>query len=386
MKKPLLIVIIILVVILILPGIKFFGWTFREKKPMNVIIIDKTSSTVDREKHKSLTWILTNDRVVKKTNRSSYSFRKDYFGFVTKRPLREKKWDKADLRLANVFKFADSCDVLYIADTYGVYFNDWYTGINKSRRSRKLYGGINSVDFLYIKEMHDRNKLVILEYNTFDYPTPDLERWKITTQMLGIKFNGWTGKYFSSLDTASNPDFPIWMTTMYRKEYRQPWTFKKPGVVFIRDRDIIVLEEGTHLKSAIPFIMTDTVYSAKYGVANKVSFEGWFDVIEPLNNTVVSRFNLETTTAGDSLLYENFLSNEFPAVITDTTSHRTFYFSGDFATNKIQYWTARLKGIEKLKGVLYSDKIDDPRRFFWLYYRPLINGILNEYRNSQKTK
>lgn len=222
MKKPLLVVIIILVVILALPAFKFFQWSFKTKKPMNIIIIDKTSSTIDREKHKSLTWALTNNRIVKKTNKSSYSYKKDYFGFMPKRPLREKKWDRVDLRLANVFKFADSCDVLYVADTYGVYFNDWYTGINKSRRSRKLYGGTNSVDFLYIKEMHDRNKLVILEYNTFDYPTPDLEKWKITSQLLGIKYNGWTGKYFASLDTTSDRDFPVWMTGMYRKEYGKP--------------------------------------------------------------------------------------------------------------------------------------------------------------------
>jgi hypothetical protein len=352
---------------------------------MNVIIIDKTSSTVDREKHKSLTWIMTNDRIVKKTNKSSYSFRKDYFGFVLKRPLREKKWDKVDLRLANVFKFADSCDVLYVADTYGVYFNDWYTGINKSRRSRKLYGGTNSVDFLYIKEMCDRNKLVILEYNTFDYPTPDLEKWKITSQLLGIKFDGWTGKYFSSLDTTSNPDFPIWMTGMYRKEYSRPWTFTRPGVVLIRDRDIIVLEEGTHLKSALPYIITDSITCAKYGVIKEVAFEGWFDIIDPMNNSVVSKFKLETTAAGDTLLYENYLSGEFPAIITNA-SQRTYYFSGDFATNKIQYWTARLEGIEKLKGVVYTEKPDDPRRFFWLFYRPLLDGILGDYYNTLKKK
>jgi hypothetical protein len=385
MKKPLLIVIIILVVILALPALKFFQWSFKAKKPMNVIIIDKTSSTVDREKHKSLTWIMTNDRIVKKTNKSSYSFRKDYFGFVPKRPLREKKWDKLDLRLANVFKFADSCDVLYVADTYGVYFNDWYTGINKSRRSRKLYGGTNSVDFLYIKEMCDRNKLVILEYNTFDYPTPDLEKWKITSQLLGIKFDGWTGKYFSSLDTTSFPDFPIWMTGMYRKEYSKPWTFKKAGIVLIRDRDIIVLEEGTHLKSALPHIITDSITCAKYGVIKEVAFEGWFDIIDPMNNSVVSKFKLETTAAGDTLLYENYLSREFPAIITNT-SQRTYYFSGDFATNKITHWTARLEGIEKLKGVVYTEKPDDPRRFFWLFYRPLLDGIFGDYYNTLKKK
>lgn len=393
MKKPLRIVIIILVVILALPAISLIRWTFQAKKPMNVLILDKTSSTLAREKHRSLTWFLTNDRFVKKTNKQSYSLRKDYFGFVPKRPIREHLWDKADLRLSNVLKFADTCDVIYVADTYGVYMNDWFKGINKSRKSRKLYGGINTIDFLTIKEMHERNRLVILEYNTFDYPTPELEKWKITTQILGVNFDGWTGKYFNSLDTAAkeNKDFPIWMTAMYRKEYRQPWKFTKPGVVFLRDKDIIVLEEGTHLKSAIPYIVTDSAYCAKFGVAEKVAFDGWFDVIDPIANNVVSKFQLETTPAGDTLLFENAITtglsgNEFPAVICDTVNQRTFYFSGDFATNNIPYWISRFKGVDKLKGILYSDKISDPRRFFWLYYKPLMNGIFTDYYKAINVK
>jgi len=122
----------------------------------------------------------------------------------------------------------DKSDALYYTDTYGVFFNDWYKGINKSRRSRRLYGGLNNTDYLYIMEMQNRDKLCILEYNAFDYPTPDLERYK-TKERLGIEFGGWTGKYFHTLDTAAkgNEEFPIWMTGMYRKQYHKPGTFQK---------------------------------------------------------------------------------------------------------------------------------------------------------------
>ena len=93
--------------------------------------------------------------------------------------------------------------MLYIiADTYGVFFNDWWTGINKSRKSRKLYGGLNNNDFLLLKEMKDRNKLIIMEYNSFDFPTAQFESVR-TQEKLGIVFSGWSGKYFSSLDTTS---------------------------------------------------------------------------------------------------------------------------------------------------------------------------------------
>lgn len=382
MKKPLLIVIIILAVILFLPAVSFVRWAFQEKKPLGIYILDKTVPTLERDHHRSLTWILNNERFVKKNNRS-YSFRKDYFGFFPTRPLRDRNWQQNGIKLMEIPDMVSKTDVMYYADTYGVYFNDWWQGISNNRRSRKLYGELNNNDNLFFSGMQDKNKLCILEYNSFDYPTIDLFRYK-TELRLGIGWGGWIGKYFSSLDTAAKTkeNFPPWMTAMYRKEYRKPWTFTKPGVVLVKDRDIIVLEQGTHLKSALPFITTDSVFRKKFELPVKIEFQGWFDVIDPLKSKVISKFNLETTPAGDTLLFENFLSKQFPAITTDTTNQRTYYFSGDFATNNVPFWISRFKGIEKLKVILYTDKPEDPRRFFWLFYRPLINGIFSDYYNT----
>lgn len=383
MKKTLLIVGIILVVIVALPVINLIRWTFQSKKPMDIILVDKTVPTLERDHHKSFNWVLTNERFVKKESKSSYSYKKDYYGFYPLRPLRENNWDKNDYRLTDVINLAEKNDAVYFADTYGVFFNDWFRGINKSRKSRKLYGGFNNNDFLLLKEMKDRNKLIILEYNAFDYPTSQYDAYR-TQEKLGITFSGWKGKYFSALDTTA-PEFPIWMTAMYRKEYKKPWSFTKPGIVILKEKDIIVLEEGTHLKNSIPQIVTDSAYSEKYGVPSTVGFDKWFDIIDPQQNKIVSKFHIETSDLGDTLLTSNGIDNEFPAVIQDATE-RIYYFSGDFSYQDIPYWTSRFKGVEKLKGVLYSDKPEDTRRFFWLYYRPLIDGIFTNYYNSLEKK
>jgi hypothetical protein len=384
MKKSLLIVVIILAVILALPVINLIRWTFQSKKPMSIILVDKTVPTLERVNHKSFDWILTNERFVKKDKMSSYSYKKDYYGFIPTRPLREKKYTSNTYRLADVIKLAEKTDAAYFADTYGVFFNDWYKGINKSRKSRLLFGGLNNTDFLLIKEMKDRNRLIILEYNSFGYPTAKFDSYRIQ-EKLGLTFSGWTGKYFSSLDTTGE-DFPIWMTAMYRKQYKKPWSFTKPGIVLITEKEIIVLEEGTQLKNAMPHIVTDSAYCAKYGVPGSVAFDNWFDVIDPLQNNVISKFKFQTTSLGDTLLINNNLSNEFPAVVQEPVNKRIYYFSGDFANHDVPYITARFKGIDKLKGILYSDKPDDTRRFFWLYYRPLINGIFSDYYSSMNKK
>jgi len=167
MKKTLLIVVIILAVIIALPVINLIRWTFQSKKPIDIIIVDKSVPTLEREKHRSFNWILTNDRFVKKGSKSTYSYTKDYYGFSPQRPLRDKQWERNDYRLTDLINLAEKNDAVYFTDTYGVFFNDWYKGFNKSRKSRKLYGGLNNNDFLLIKEMKDRNKLIIMEYNSF---------------------------------------------------------------------------------------------------------------------------------------------------------------------------------------------------------------------------
>jgi len=384
MKKTLLIVFSILAVIFILPVINLIRWNFQEKKPIDIILVDKTVPTLERDHHKSFNWVLMNGRFVKKENHSSYSFKKDYYGFSPTRPLKEKQWVRNDYRLTDLINLAEKNDAVYFTDTYGVFFNDWYEGINKSRKSRKLYGGLNNNDFLLIKEMKDRNKLIILEYNSFDYPTAQFESVR-TQEKLGLTFSGWTGRYFSSLDSTSE-NFPIWMTSMYRKHFKKPWTFTKPGIVILREKEILVLEQGIHLKNAMPHIITDASVCSKYGLPESVAFDRWFDIIDPLENNTLSNFRIETTSIGDTLLSGSELVNMFPAVVQDSVSNRIYYFSGDFANNKIPYWTAKFEGVNKLRGLLYSEKPDDPRRFFWLYYRPLINGILTNYYESMKSK
>jgi hypothetical protein len=43
-------------------------------------------------------------------------------------------------------------------------------------------------------------------------------------------------------------------------------------------------------------------------------------------------------------------------------------------------------GVDKMKGLLYSKKPDDTRRFFWLYYKPLIEGIFGDYYDTMTAK
>lgn len=385
MKKALLIVVIILAVLLALPVINLLRWTFQTKKPMGIILVDKTVPRVDRVKHKSFYWIMTNDRYVKKEGKKSYSYVNDYYGFHPTRPLKEKQYNNVRYNMTQALReLPEANDAIYITDTYGVLVSDWYFALTPVRRSRKLEGALNGMDNNLIKEMKDRNKLVVIEYNAFDWPTGEFESYTLQNR-LGIEWSGWTGKYFESLDTTRK-NFPIWMTAMYRKQYKKPWSFSKSGVVLLRDKAIMVLEEGSMLKSSLPVIKTDSAYCAKWGLAETVGFDQWFDIIDPKANNVISKFNLNTTPEADTMLASYGLSNVFPAVIQEPSTQKTYYFSGDFCHIDIPYWTSRFMGVDKMKGLLYSKKENDVRRFFWLYYKPLIEGIFGDYYSAMDKK
>ncbi|MCX6333553.1 MAG: hypothetical protein NT092_04520 [Bacteroidia bacterium] len=384
MKKALLIVVIILAVLIALPVINLLRWTFQAKKPIGIVVVDKTVPNLEREKHKSFYWIMTNNRYVSKEKKSSFSL-KDYYGIHLTKPLKLKQYNNIRYNMTEALReLPESKDAIYVTDTYGVLFSDLFPALNPPRRSRKLEGALNGMDNNLIKEMKDRNKLVVLEYNTFDWPTGEYESFTIQKR-LGITWSGWTGKYFTTLDTTKK-DFPIWMTAMYRKQYKKPWIFTKPGVVFLKDKAIMVMEEGSFLTKALPVIVTDSAYCAKWGIAESVTFDQWFDIIDPMQNTVISKFRIATTPEADTMLAAYGLTNEFPAVIMDPAAQRTYYFSGDFCHLNIPYWTSRFMGVDKLKGFLYSKKQDDTRRFFWLYYKPLIEGVFGDYYTATEAK
>jgi hypothetical protein len=157
-------------------------------------------------------------------------------------------------------------------------------------------------------------------------------------------------------------------------------------VVLLRDRSIIVLEQGTDVNELPVQIVTDSAYCAKYNLPASIPFGEWFDIIEPRENIVISEFNLGTTALADTLLLTYGLDKSFPAVIQDPEFQTTYYFSGDFTTENIPVWTSMFKGADKLKGIFYSKKPDDFRRFFWLYYKPLVTGIMNDYYSSLSEK
>ncbi|HSH51460.1 MAG TPA: hypothetical protein VK982_07020, partial [Bacteroidales bacterium] len=348
-------------------------------KPLNIYILDKTVPTAGRTEHKSLVWLLNHHKFTQPDG-SFYNKNKDYYGFF---PLNTKtqEFDFKSLRIHEVQDAALNYDALYYADTYGVYYNEWYKNkANDTDISQKVYGGLNQNDYLLLKEMKKLNKLIITEFNLYNAPTSGLIREKVEN-MFGINWSGWTGKYFPSLDTSATGYFPEWIVNLYREQNNNQWPFKNAGIVLVHKfGTIAVLEYGTHLAEEIPFIISKPETEEKYGVPKKVYYPNWFDITTTdERNDILANFNLSVNARGDSLLKSYNLRPVFPAVIEHDGNYRFYYFGGNFAANAVNNNTAYFEGYIDLMALLTRNNYQSTKKFYRKFYYPLLSKIFNDY-------
>ncbi|MEE4198342.1 MAG: hypothetical protein V2I54_11915 [Bacteroidales bacterium] len=379
MNKKLLVLIIILALILSTLLGSWIVWYSKPDKPLNIFILDKTVPTVDRVEHKSLVWILNHNKYTKRDG-SSYEVNKDYYGFF---PLNTKsqEFDFKSLRIHEVQDAALDYDALYYADTYGVYYNEWYK--NKAQDtdiSQKVYGGLNQNDYLLLKEMKELKKLIITEFNLYNAPTSGLIREKVE-DLFGINWSGWTGKYFPSLDTASADYLPEWIVTLYKEQNDQQWPFTKAGIVLIHKfGTIAVLEQDNHLTEEIPWIISPPETVERFDVAEKVYYPHWFDItFSGDRNEVLANFKFSVNARGDSVLRSYNLRPIFPAVIEHTRNYQFYYFGGNFAANSVNNNTAYFEGFPELMGLLTRNNYKSTKEFYHKFYHPLMTKIFDNY-------
>lgn len=364
----------IIIVAFLLIGMKTM-WLIKEKKVLNAYILDKTVTRIDRHEHKSFSWILNNNKYVL-PNKKQYSHKADYFGFF---PInfKDEIFDLKSIRINEVEEYASNYDMLFYADCYGVYSFEWYKVSSKPIRSQKVYGGLNQNDYLLLKEMLDKGKLAIAEYNMFSTPTNALVRAK-TEELLGINWSGWTGKYFSTFDVSAKNGPPAWMQNLYGSQHLGVWPNKGSGIILINNDGLIeLLELENHLNSPIPIIKTNPESIERFNVSQNVIFEHWFEFIDPGNNLVHSNFTLDITPEGKEILTKIGLTEIFPAVI-EGIDLNYFYFCGNFSDNPAKMWTAKLAGGKWLNHFLNRFSNTNRARFYSEYYTPLIERILVE--------
>ena len=365
--KKILIGISGLLLLLLLP---LLVWWLQEDKPLKVAIIDKTVPTESYREHKGLSWILNHGRHSKEDG-ARYQAESDYFGFMPD----EKE---EDYQVRNIIDLDTNYDLIYLADTYGVYQEDlpWKDG--NDELSELVYGGLKMDEWQTVKQrvLDDGSDLVV-EFNTFASPTEravsaDME------EFLGLEWSGWTGRYFPEL--AADAEVPEWIIANYEQD-NEKWEFTGGGFVIVEDDGgkIIVLSEergdiagadGLHVK------FTEAGEEA-FGLDGSPSFDYWFDINEATAADVLAEYEWELSDKGEQLLSEEGIPANFPAILHRTVNDSAvYYFAGDFVDVEDVPAFYQYSGLAKLKALFSLDIFSGTDTFYWKTYVPVMQTVM----------
>ena len=233
----------ILLILLFLIIIYFSVWFVSSKKTLSIQVLDKTVPEPNYREHEAIFWLTKHWRMTD-THKIFRKFDKDYIGY---HPLTNQK----DLLKGSDL---DGINLLYLADTYGIY--NYENGLTdyELRLPYELididliFGGITTEEAATIKEYSkDGSNLIIGEHNILGYPTYNYpESSEIIQEVFGVKYNGWLVRYYESLE-----DVAYWVKVVYEKIHGKELDLTGPGLVLVREggsrtgwyEDIVIFQD-----------------------------------------------------------------------------------------------------------------------------------------------
>lgn len=352
----------------------FIIWHLTPSKPSHIVIVDKTVPKQTYREHKALMWVLNNLKYTNKQTMRAFQYNQDYWGFF---PLEDFKYVVKDLH-SNL----ENVDLIYLADTYGVYTEDFYRENLRGERSQLIYGGVEPWELGIIRELLKEVKVLLGEFNAFATPTKREVGIELET-LFGVEWNGWIGRYFRALD-KDNEEVPIWLIKNYERQYKTKWSFTGPGFGFVNiDDTVIVLKQGEDTgNETIKIIFTEKAIK-EFKVKNNVTYYYWFDILKPKSGTeILAHYKIDLSEKGGKILRDFGLPDTFPAVVRTHYPYRTYYFAGDFSDIREvpSFWNVSFYRFFMSK--LSSDVAGNQTYFFWNVYYPLIENILKKELNS----
>ena len=367
------------------PLLSFGIWSLFPAKNLEVLVIDKTVPKTDYREHVGIFWALNYDKF-RPSSGEMYSVEKDYLGFFPsgKEDLGFKK-DFSDQSPEQIRQEVKKKDVVFLADTYGVFEND-FKNQKDFRGGKKIYGGLHQSDIELIKAAKEEGKVLIAEFNSMASPTTNYLRSEFENQM-GLKWTGWIGRHFDEMDTLIDTEIPKWLIKQF-KESGRSWDFTGPGLVFLKDTgEMEVFEFQKDFESKTPTIRTQKVNKHGYTLPQVVPYPDWFDIVLiERDYEVISYYDIGPTNEGLQRLRSMGLPRFFPAAIyREVNGGKQYYFSGDFSDMENSLGAPYYAGLPYLwRGFYVVADHTNRQSFYWNYYQPLISQIFEEVYRSKK--
>lgn len=353
----------------------FIIWSRQPAHALKVLIVDKTVPEATRREHAGLTWLLRH-RKVRKPDGQDYDTGSDYYGFF---PLPDHQWAAREPSIA-----AAAPELIYLADTYGVYSEEFY-GQSAGNRSAMIYGGLRPEEVKDLQAALPGCLTLIGEFNTFADPTEGPTR-RACMDWFGLTWSGWIGRYFKDLDPQR--EVPPWAVRNYERQTGKEWLFEGPGFLFVNEDDRVeVLEEGTDVLKGRGLRFKGLPNGRWLDLPEDARYDNWFDVVQSKAGTeVLAEYELPLLPAGEAKFKALGLSARTPAVLSSQLgATRSFYFAGDYA----DVWPVsnfhRIAGLPSLRRFFSHEIPGDPQSFYWQVYVPMMSRVLEEAQARKRT-
>jgi len=369
-KNKGLLLIVILFVALIVVCLPLIRFVLKPASPVVTAVYDKTVLNRNAREHAGLLWFLTHKKVVPIEGKS-FKDPTSYYGL---------HWDsKGEYYEKALPSLPEKADLLYIADTYGIYRKVQIGLVPESGVSNLLYGGLTQTDVDSLRDFlnTDRANTVVAEYNSFGTPTHPFVRAQMES-LLQTKWSGWVGHYVK--DLALEGVEVEWERNRYETTSGRTWDFTGTGYILINEEtDILILDEGDVGKKGNELTFTAEGTSLT-GLSTVVPYQGLFDIVSTLGNAeTLAYYSLDVTAKGLAKLQAKGLEPVFPAVIRNETAfHTTYYLAGNYAAlnyrPRFYFWEGVIARMQKVPDT----KLDNSDAFYWKTYIPLLSGIYQE--------
>ncbi|REG92753.1 hypothetical protein [Algoriphagus antarcticus] len=375
-----------LFILIFIPLFSYLLWIVYPAKEMEILVIDKTVPTDSYREHHALFWAFDHMKIQNQAG-ELYDEGKDYFGFFPdKTPSYGTSKDIRQLSESELLKTASILDILYFADTYGV-FEDDFKKVDSEEISKKIYGGLNRGDINLLREVAAQNKTIIAEFNTMASPTSVGIRTEFEN-LMGLKWTGWIARYFDEMDTTVNSDIPKWFISQYVGQHENTWVPAGPGIVFVHENGSVeAFSNGLDYFGETPKIRTQRINQHGFKLPEIVPYPDWFDIVLiERDYQVISYYDIEPSELGKEKLRNMGLPRYFPAaVIKDVGKGTFYYFAGDFSDMQNSIGSPRFTGLPMLwRGFHLVSDYTDRESFYWNYFYPLLAQILEKtYEEKQ---
>jgi len=358
----------VFIVFSVLIASPFILWIVQPYRQLDVWVVDKTVPYPDFREHAGLFWLLNNEKISKPGTKVLYDVRTDYYGFY---PISKDEW-----RTIPMPHTSKRPDLIYIADTYGVYRDDYMQKKLPNAFSSLIYGGLNNDDYSTIQEAMGGGNTLIAEFNTAASPTNERDR-ALFGRLIGLKWQGWIGNYYESL--AKDGGVPDWVVKNWESERNRTWEYAGRGIVLLDEGGRVeVLTEQEDIGQNGMKMIFEQQWAKTLGIKKPTSYRYWFEWVtaDPLVEEI-AHYDLDLTPSGKKKLDALGLPNIFPAIVRFKNDQFTsWYFAGDFADLQFSGTPYRMRGIQTIKRILADDTVDNNSYFFWKVYAPLMHYIL----------